>query len=37
MTTDRDLSAVATKAVYFCLATVTIIFVAMLLLTGLHP
>jgi hypothetical protein len=37
MATGRDLTGVATKAAYFCLAAATIVFAAMLLLTGLHP
>jgi hypothetical protein len=37
MNTGRDMTDVATKAAYFCLAAATIVFAAMLLLTGIHP
>jgi hypothetical protein len=37
MATGYVLSDVVTKAAYFCLAAAAFVFVAMLLLTGLHP
>jgi hypothetical protein len=37
MTTGYAVSDVATKTAYFCLAAAALVFVAMLLLTGLHP
>jgi hypothetical protein len=37
MTTDYILSDVATKVVYFSLTATAVIFVSMLLWTGLHP
>jgi hypothetical protein len=37
MATGYALSAVLTKAAYFCLTAAAFVFVAMLLLTGLHP
>ena len=37
MATGYAVSDVVTKAVYFSLAAVAFVFVAMLLLTGLHP
>jgi hypothetical protein len=37
MATGHALSAVLTKAAYVCLAAAAFVFVAMLLLTGLHP
>ena len=37
MATGYVVSDVATKAVYFCFAAVAFAFVAMLLLTTLHP
>jgi hypothetical protein len=37
MTTGYVLTDVATKAAYFSLAAAAVIFVSMLLLTGLHP
>jgi hypothetical protein len=37
MTTDYVLSDVVTKVAYFSLTATAVIFVSMLLLTGLHP
>jgi hypothetical protein len=37
MTTGYAVSDVATKAAYFSLAAAAFVFVAMLLLTALHP
>jgi hypothetical protein len=37
MTTGNMLADVATKAVYFSFAAAALVFVSMLLLTGLHP
>jgi hypothetical protein len=37
MTARYVLADVATKAVYFSLAAAAVIFVSMLLLTGVHP
>jgi hypothetical protein len=37
MITGNMLADIATKAVYFLLAAAALVFVSMLLLTGLHP
>lgn len=37
MTTDYIFAHVATKVFYFSLTAVALLFVSMLLLTGLHP
>jgi hypothetical protein len=37
MTRDHVLSDVVTKAAYFSLAAATLVFVSILVLTGIHP
>jgi hypothetical protein len=37
MTKNHVLSDAVTKAAYFSLAAATLVFVSMLVLTGLHP